>query len=64
MPYVNATFFEGRLDQDIEARLLEALTDAIVSVFGEPIREQTWVTLEEVPRSRWGFGGKAQPPAS
>jgi 4-oxalocrotonate tautomerase family enzyme len=57
MPLINATFFEGRLDAQTEPRLIEALTEALVSVFGPEIREQTWVVLHEVPRRRWGVAG-------
>jgi len=57
MPLITATFFEGRLDTETEPRLIEALTDALASVFGPEIREQTWVVLQEVPRHRWGVAG-------
>jgi 4-oxalocrotonate tautomerase len=58
VPLITAKMFEGRLDADTEPRVVAALTDALVSVFGEEIRDQTWIILEEVPRSRWGFGGQ------
>jgi 4-oxalocrotonate tautomerase len=58
MPIVTTKLFEGRLDAENEPRLVAALTDAVVEVFGEEIRDKTWVVLEEVPASRWGFGGK------
>lgn len=58
MPLITAKMFEGRLDPDTEPRVIAALTEALVSVFGEEIRDQTWVVLEEVPRTRWGFGGR------
>ncbi|HEY2717639.1 MAG TPA: 4-oxalocrotonate tautomerase family protein [Solirubrobacterales bacterium] len=58
MPIVNTKLFEGRLDAEKEPQLIAALTDAVVSVFGEDARDKTWVVLEEIPPSRWGFGGK------
>ncbi|RYF52858.1 MAG: hypothetical protein EOO27_27590 [Comamonadaceae bacterium] len=61
MPYINVKLFEARLDADTESRLLSALTDAVVSVYGEAIRKATWVTIEGVPHSRWGFGGRVAP---
>jgi 4-oxalocrotonate tautomerase len=57
MPLVTAKMFEGRLTPDTEPRLIDALTDAIVSVFGEELRDATWIVLEEIPRARWGVGG-------
>lgn len=47
MPLITAKFYEGRLNAQTEPKLVEALTDALVSVFGPEIREQTWVVLEE-----------------
>ena len=58
MPLISAKFYEGRLNAETEPRLVEALTNALVSVFGPEIREQTWVILEEVPRGRWGVGAR------
>lgn len=58
MPIVTTKLFEGRLDAENEPKLIAALTDALVSVFGEDVRDKTWVVLEETPPSRWGFGGK------
>jgi|HubBroStandDraft_4_1064222.scaffolds.fasta_scaffold37432_2 4-oxalocrotonate tautomerase len=61
MPLITAKFYEGRLNAETEPKLVEALTDALVSVFGPEIREQTWVVLEETPRRRWGVGGRTTP---
>ncbi len=35
------------------------LTDAMVSIEGEKMREVTWVVVEEVKSGHWGIGGKA-----
>jgi 4-oxalocrotonate tautomerase len=50
--------FEHRFD-DVETtgRLIERLTDAFVEVYGEAVRDETWVILQGVPPQRWGFGG-------
>ncbi len=61
MPLITAKFYEGRLNAETEPKLVEALTDALVSVFGPEIREQTWFVLEETPRRRWGVGGRTTP---
>ena len=58
MPLITAKFYEGRLTPETEPQLVKALTDALASVFGPEIREQTWVVLEEVPRRRWGVAGR------
>lgn len=58
MPIVTTKLFEGRLDDENEPKLIAALTDAVVSVFGEDVRDKTWVVLEEIPPKHWGFGGR------
>lgn len=58
MPIVTTKLFEGRLDAEKEPQLIAALTDAVVAVFGEDVRDKTWVVLEEIPPRQWGFGGK------
>ena len=35
-------------------------TDALVSVYGEAVRSETWVLLEGVAPDRWGFGGEVR----
>jgi len=59
MPYVEVKAFDRRLEDEAKTReLIEAITDAFVKVYGEPVREQTWVVVEGVSPKRWGFGGK------
>jgi phenylpyruvate tautomerase PptA (4-oxalocrotonate tautomerase family) len=41
-----------------EPALIEALTDAVVDVYGEWAREIAVVLLIGVPEGRWGIGGK------
>jgi len=57
MPQVNINMWEEFLDETNERRLITALTDAVVSVFGEPIRPYTSVLVHGVPQRRWGTGG-------
>ncbi len=59
MPLIEVTAFEPRFeDEEKSRRLIEALTDALVSVYGEASRAETWVVLNGVAPNRWGFGGK------
>ena len=61
MPYVEVKAFESRFaDEAVAERLIAAVTDAICDVFGEGVRDQTWVVVEGVPERHWGFGGKAR----
>ncbi|GGQ76274.1 tautomerase family protein [Couchioplanes azureus] len=58
MPYIDVKLFESRLTDEVEQRLIDEMTDAVVRVFGEEIRAQTWISLSGIPASRWGVGGE------
>ncbi|CAL9353962.1 4-oxalocrotonate tautomerase family protein [Streptomyces sp. Tu 3180] len=58
MPLIEVKLYEGRLEDGNDAKLIAALTDAVGRVLGDAAREQTWVTLQEVPRARWGIAGR------
>ncbi|MFI6699842.1 tautomerase family protein [Streptomyces sp. NPDC050509] len=42
---------------DAPARLVAAITDALVGVLGESVREQVIVTIAGVPEGRTGVAG-------
>ena len=64
MPYIDVKLYEGRLDPESTQRLIERLTEAVVEVYGEAIRDQTWIVLQEISPVRWGIGGRTgSPPA-
>lgn len=64
MPYIDVKLYEGRLAGDAAQRLIERITDAVVDVYGEAVRDHTWIVLQEVPRAHWGIGGTpGSPPA-
>jgi len=61
MPIIEVKAFERRFQDPEQSRLLiERLTDALVSVYGEAVRSETWVLLEGVAPDRWGFGGEVR----
>lgn len=61
MPIIEVKAFEHRFDDvEVTGRLIERLTDAFVEVYGEAVREETWVILDGVAPQRWGFGGKVR----
>ena len=59
MPFVNIKVIEGVFSGDEKQRVIEKVTEAMVSVEGENLREKTVVILEEVKSGDWGIGGKA-----
>jgi len=58
MPLVQIKGVSGFLSNEEKQRLIEKVTDAVVSVEGEGLRQVTWVTIEDVPSGAWGVGGK------
>jgi 4-oxalocrotonate tautomerase len=38
--------------------MIRKLTDAMVSVEGENMRQVTWVIIEDVQSREWGIGGQ------
>lgn len=59
MPFVEIKVFEDELTEDETSEVIKGVTDAIVSVSGEPLREYTWVVVSQVPSGNWGIGGNA-----
>lgn len=58
MPIIEVKALNRRFeDQERNQQVIAALTDALVAVYGESIREQTWVVLTGVDPTQWGFGG-------
>jgi 4-oxalocrotonate tautomerase len=59
MPLVQVKVLEGVFSDAQKGEMIRKLTDAMVSIEGEPMREVTWVVVEEVRSGSWGMGGKA-----
>jgi 4-oxalocrotonate tautomerase len=58
MPLADIKVIEGVFSDAEKAQMIEKVTEALVSVEGEALREKTVVMLEEVKSGSWGFGGK------
>jgi 4-oxalocrotonate tautomerase len=59
MPLINVKLIEGVFSSDQKREIIERLTDAMVSVEGENMRQVTWCVVEEVKSGEWGIGGNA-----
>jgi len=59
MPLVQVKVIEGVFSDSQKKAMVEKLTDAMVSIEGESMRQVTWVTIEDVKSGEWGIGGKA-----
>jgi 4-oxalocrotonate tautomerase len=58
MPLAQIKVIEGVFSNDEKRQIVEKVTEALVSVEGENLREKTVVIVEEVKSGDWGFGGK------
>jgi 4-oxalocrotonate tautomerase len=59
MPLVQVKVIEGVFSDAQKKAMIEKLTDAMVAVEGENMRQVTWVAIEDVKSGEWGIGGKA-----
>ena len=57
MPLVQVKLIAGVFSDPQKAEMIRRLTDAMVSIEGEAMREVTWVVVEEVKSGCWGIGG-------
>ena len=59
MPLVNVQIIENVFTPRQKQEIIEKITDAMVSIEGEALREVTWVKIDEVKEGNWGIGGRA-----
>jgi 4-oxalocrotonate tautomerase len=58
MPLINVKVIEGVFSPEQKGEIAERLTDAMISVEGENMREVTWCVIEEVKSGDWAIGGQ------
>ncbi len=58
MPLIQVQLYDRRVTEESTPKIIQALTDALVSVTDEAIRAHTWVIVEGVSPRNWGVGGK------
>lgn len=59
MPFVNVKLIKGVFDKDQKQEMIQKLTETMVGIEGEAMRQVTWVTIDEVESGDWGIGGNA-----
>ncbi len=59
MPLIQIKGIGGYLTLEEKQTIISKVTDAVLSVEGEGLRDVTWVTIEDVDSGAWGVGGKA-----
>ncbi|MCE5186719.1 MAG: 4-oxalocrotonate tautomerase family protein [Planctomycetaceae bacterium] len=58
MPLVNVKLIEGVFTPAQKQEMIHKLTDAMVSIEGENMRQVTTVIIEEAKSGDWAIGGK------
>lgn len=58
MPIVTIDCISDTFSGDQKRELIARLTDAMVEVEGEAMRDMTWVRINEVAEGDWGIGGR------
>ena len=58
MPFTSVRVIEGVFSKEQKAQLIEKITEAMIEVEGEGMRDLTWVVIEEVKPGDWAIGGK------
>jgi 4-oxalocrotonate tautomerase len=58
MPLVNVKLIEGVFSEQQKRTMIDKLTEAMVAVEGENMRQVTWVVIDEVKSGDWALGGK------
>jgi 4-oxalocrotonate tautomerase len=58
MPFVQVKVIEGVFSDAEKQEMIRKVTDAMLSIEGESMREVTMVVVEEVKSGSWGIGGK------
>jgi 4-oxalocrotonate tautomerase len=62
MPFTTVKVIEGVFSKEQKAQLIENITEAMIEVEGEGMRDLTWVVIEEVKAGDWAIGGKVPTP--
>jgi 4-oxalocrotonate tautomerase len=58
VPLIEVKLYDSRVTEESTPKIVEALTDALVSATSEAIREHVWVIVEGVSPGNWGIAGK------
>jgi 4-oxalocrotonate tautomerase len=58
MPLINVKLIEGVFTSEQKQQIVKSLTEAMVAIEGENMRQVTWCVVEEVSSGDWGIGGQ------
>lgn len=58
MPLIQVKLIEGVFSSEEKQEMVRRLTDVMVSIEGENMRQATVCIVEEIKSGDWGFGGR------
>jgi 4-oxalocrotonate tautomerase len=58
MALIHVAVIEGVYTMQQKEEIVERLTDAMVAIEGENLRETVWCIVDEVAGGEWGVGGR------
>jgi 4-oxalocrotonate tautomerase len=58
MPFIQIKVVEGVFTAQQKREIVERITDAMVAIEGESMRQFTWCVVEEIASGEWGIGGQ------
>jgi 4-oxalocrotonate tautomerase len=58
VPLIQVKLIEGVFTAPQRREIVERLSEAMVEIAGESMRQVTWCMVEEVPSGDWGIGGQ------
>jgi 4-oxalocrotonate tautomerase len=58
MPLINVKVIEGVFNEQQKKRMVTDITNAMVAIEGESMRQVTWVFIEEIKSGNFAVGAK------
>ena len=58
MPLITVKVIENVFPPEQKVKIIEKLTDVMVAIEGENLREYTLVLIEDIKQGNWSVGGK------
>ncbi len=59
MPYINVKLIEGVFTPEQKREIADRLTETMVEIEGENMREVTTVVIDETKSGDWSIGGRS-----
>lgn len=58
MPLVTIDLIKDAFTPQEKQRMIQSVTEAMIAIEGETLRDKTWVRITEVEQGDWAIGGQ------